>query len=215
MQPRVALDEKTVARYAELMKEGATFPPLTIYDDGATRWLADGFHRAAAAERAELQIFMCEVREGSRRDALLFAIGANARHGLPLSLADRLRIAEMLLRDPAWSQWSDREIARRTGTSHTTVNKLRRRVGRELGAASVTSPRFGARAGKTHQWTPRQKETAPNYFTDYLYFLVRFDVRQLSRWKEIVNLRADRHSVAEAVRAVMEESERTAEASSQ
>ena len=121
VRSRVSLDEKTVARYAELMKDGATFPPLTVYDDGATRWLADGFLRAAAAERAGLNVFMCEVREGSRRDALLFSIGANARQGLPLSLADRLRIVEMFLRDSAWSQWSDREIDRRTGTCQAEV----------------------------------------------------------------------------------------------
>ena len=210
VQPRVSLDEKTVARYAELMKEGATFPALTVFDDGTTRWLADSFLRAAAAERAGLQVFPCEVREGSRRAALLFSIGANARHGLPLSLADRLRVAEMLLRDPVWSQWSDRDIARRTGTSHTTVNKLRRRVGRELGAAAVTGPRLCGLKNRVHRRRPRQKEMAPNYFTDYLYFLVRFDARQFLRWKEIVNLRADRHSVAEAVKIVMEESKQAA-----
>ena len=88
------------------------------------------------------------------------------------------------------------------------MNKLRRRAGAELGGASVTAPRFGGRAGKTHRRTPRQKETAPNYFTDYLYFLVRFDVRQFPRWEQIVNLWADGHTVAEAVEVVMLETKR-------
>ena len=53
-QPRARINEKVVAAYAAAMKAGAQFPPVTVFLDGADRWLADGFHRIHAARRAGL-----------------------------------------------------------------------------------------------------------------------------------------------------------------
>jgi hypothetical protein len=74
-QARAALCTDTVAEFAEAMQLGADFPPVTTF------WLADGFHRVAAAQQAGLDTIRAEVREGTRRDAILFAVGANAEHG--------------------------------------------------------------------------------------------------------------------------------------
>lgn len=87
-QSRVRLDEETVAEYAYRMKEGATFPPLVVFFDGAGHWLADGFHRYAAwkglaRERGDEDhaVVPAEIRQGTRLDAVRYALSANAQHG--------------------------------------------------------------------------------------------------------------------------------------
>ena len=47
-QPRAEVNGPTVADYAEDMLAGASFPPVTVFYDGAHYWLADGFHRCLA-----------------------------------------------------------------------------------------------------------------------------------------------------------------------
>ena len=37
------------------MVEGAEFPPLIVFFDGATYWLADGFHRYYGAQRSRTE----------------------------------------------------------------------------------------------------------------------------------------------------------------
>ena len=87
-QSRVSLDEATVDEYAHRMSEGAVFPPVTVFFDGSDHWLADGFHRYAAAKgvarlrgnEAEAEI-AADVRQGTRTDAVRHALAANAQHG--------------------------------------------------------------------------------------------------------------------------------------
>jgi len=128
-QPREALDHRTVAEYAEAMRDGTTFPPITVFTDGATHWLADGFHRVAAATLASLNTIAAEVKPGTLRDAVLHAAGANATHGLRRTNQDKRRVVETLLADPDWAQWGDREIARRCGVTHPFVAKMRAEQG--------------------------------------------------------------------------------------
>lgn len=129
LQARAVMSAETIADYAEAMATGATFPPVTLFHDGAAYWLADGFHRLAAAERAGLETIAADVREGSARDARLYATGANTTHGLRRTNADKRRAVLTILEDPEWSEWSDREIARRCGVTHPFVAKLRRPAG--------------------------------------------------------------------------------------
>lgn len=124
-QPRAGLSEAVVADYAEAKQAGAIFPPLQLVFDGTDYWLWDGFHRDAADERIGLSESVCEVRAGTRRDAVLLAAGANASHGLRRTNDDKRRAALLLLGDAEWARWSDREIARRCAVSHDFVSRLR------------------------------------------------------------------------------------------
>ena len=63
---------------------------------------------------------------GSRRDAILYSVGANQAHGLRRSNADKRKAVMTLLGDEEWSQWSNREIGRRCGVSPEFVNRLRK-----------------------------------------------------------------------------------------
>lgn len=128
IQPRQQLDETVVAEYSEAMKCGAVFPPVIVYYDGSKFWLADGFHRVCANQKNNAQEILAEVKPGTRREACLYAVGANAAHGLRRTNADKRRSVERLLRDDEWSQWSNREIARRCGVDHVTVGNVRREL---------------------------------------------------------------------------------------
>ena len=115
----------TVAEYTDAMREGTVFPAVVVFYDGTDHWLADGFHRVAAAKAAGRTEVSAEIRKGTRRDAVLHAAGANATHGLRRTNADKRRAVEVLLRDDEWATWSDRKIAKACGVTHPFVAKVR------------------------------------------------------------------------------------------
>ena len=124
-QPRAELNFVVIAEYAEAMQNGAQFPPVVVFYDGAQYWLADGFHRVHAAKSAALEVIPADIRQGTRRDAVLYSVGANAQHGLRRTNADKRRSVETLLRDEEWRKWSNEEIARRCAVDAKTVSKYR------------------------------------------------------------------------------------------
>src|SRR5574337_996665 len=81
-QSRANLNESVVAEYAEAMTEGAKLPAVTVFFDGSEYWLADGFHRYHGHKRIGALKIDAEVLNGTRRDAVLHSVGANAAHGL-------------------------------------------------------------------------------------------------------------------------------------
>ena len=131
-QMRAAIDTPTVNEYEDalLAADGNwPFPPVIAYYDGSAYWLADGFHRIAAARLAQTRTNApTDVRAGTRRDAILYAAGANASHGLRRTQADKRRSVETLLRDEEWRKWSDREIARICHVSADLVGDVRKTI---------------------------------------------------------------------------------------
>lgn len=124
-QSRAQLSEEAIDEYAERYAEGAPMPPVVVFHDGAVYWLADGFHRCAGAVRAGKDTVPVEVKQGTQRDAILYSVGANSKHGLRRTNADKRRAVEMLLRDEEWAKKSDRWIAEQCGVSDPFVGKLR------------------------------------------------------------------------------------------
>ncbi len=98
-QPREYLNELVLSEYAESMTDGTAFPPVVVFFDGSHYWLADGFHRFFAAKKCGAQEIDADVRQGTRRDAKLYAVGANAAHGLRRTNVDKRRAALTLLQD--------------------------------------------------------------------------------------------------------------------
>lgn len=82
--------EDVIARYEELLD---VLPPIVVYrviEDGKEIYLvSDGFHRTAAHIRQGRTEISAEVREGSRNDALEYAVIANAKSGMPLTREER------------------------------------------------------------------------------------------------------------------------------
>lgn len=148
LQQREAIDHAVVVEYATRMRDGGIFPPLTVFVDGASRWLVDGFHRYRACVAAGIEEADCDARPGTQRDALLFSCGANAEHGLRRSNEDKRRAVLVLLADAEWSQWSDREIARQCNVDHKTVARCR---AEHLGNSPDSAMRTAERGGTTYE----------------------------------------------------------------
>lgn len=132
-QARIKTTDDAVESYAEEMADGAVFPPIIVYFDGATYWLADGFHRYLAAKRINRSSIHAEVQPGGRTDALRHALGANATNGVCRTNADKRNAVEIAL-----EEWPDRanpviaeicrvsaEFVRRTRASLTQSGRLK------------------------------------------------------------------------------------------
>ena len=123
LQCRASVDNDTVADYVERMKAGDKFPPLVAFEDDGACLLVDGRHRHAAALKAGLTEFPVEIHQGSRDDALRYALQANATHGLPRTNRDKRRAVELALRE--FGEASNRVIAEMCRVSHVFVAKVR------------------------------------------------------------------------------------------
>lgn len=121
IQSRVKTDMMFVHDFAEAMANGAVFPPVTTFYDGRDYWLADGFHRIAAYKQAGISSIPCTVRNGSRRDAIIFSAGANQRFSIKRKSEDIKRSIDILIDDPAWSTKTMLEISKHVGVSVSTV----------------------------------------------------------------------------------------------
>jgi hypothetical protein len=92
--------------------------------------VVDGMHRLRAAVLRRHETIKVRFFDGPEADAFVFAVRANATHGLPLSLADRKAAASRLVR--THPQWSDRAIAAATGLAPNTIGALRRRASAQI-----------------------------------------------------------------------------------
>jgi len=126
-QVRAGLNEATVADYAEALADGAKFPPITVFYDGSRHLAADGFHRIHATRRTGATKIECDVRRGSKADALKFALGCNAHHGLRRTNADKRHAVGMALKE--FPKLSDRALAEMSIVSDTFVGDVRRESG--------------------------------------------------------------------------------------
>ena len=165
-QVRAEHDEEVIASYAELMRDGVAFPPVEVVWDGENPILADGFHRTEATLRAGFTTIQAKVREGNRRDAVLLAMDFNANRGLNFSAASKRKCINLLLDDKEWSQWSDREVARRVGCHHQLVSKIRGERTKTMDDSSIVSERkFTTSTGKTATRKVESKPTKPSDIT--------------------------------------------------
>jgi len=124
-QPRLEINQDTVRDYAEHMREGAVFPPVTVFFDGAEYWLADGFHRWHATKSNGLVSLECEVISGSLDDAFLYSRAANKSRGLTMSHADNRNIVISMLKHEVYGQWSNNKIAEHVGVTSMTVGRIK------------------------------------------------------------------------------------------
>lgn len=139
-QARVETNPATVELYAEHMRAGATFPPVEVYFSGEFYFLADGWHRVAAAELLGLAEIDALVREGDVVAARLAA--AQANRGLGRTNADKRRSVHQLLdlKKELRKDWSDRKIAEMAGVSHIMV------------ASVIESRRGNVRTARKRAW---------------------------------------------------------------
>ncbi len=126
LQARVGgVNERVAREYADAMQNGDVFPPAAVFDDGAHLWLAGGYHRVHARRLLGVTEIEAVVRKGTFKEALLFALLDNARHGLPRTEEDKRHAVEVLLADPEWREWSTNSMAQKLNLSWGFVDRIR------------------------------------------------------------------------------------------
>lgn len=135
-QPRTEIDETLALEYSEQL---ASLPPVVVFFDGTTYWLADGFHRARAHIIKAIKYIMCDVHEGSQRDAILFSLSANAGHGKRRDPADKERAVRTMLLDDEWRTWTQAKIADTCKVSTWLVSKVMSQIRDESKVSSGKS----------------------------------------------------------------------------
>jgi hypothetical protein len=163
-QQRGKLDDDTIADYADAIKRGDRFPPVTVFFDGECYWLAGGFHRVAAAGCADCKEISALIYQGTQRDAVLFACGENHDHGLRRTNEDKRRAVLTLLQDPDWNKWSNGAIARQCHVSTRYVGNLRdgltMNVHSEATAGTASTATTGSRTYRTKHGTLAEMDTS-------------------------------------------------------
>lgn len=128
-QFRAAINQDRVTDYAELLDGSKDWPfdsACEVYFDGVEYFLVDGFHRYHAGKRVKRSSLSCIVHSGTQRDAIKFALSANARHGLHRSNDDKRKAVAFVLADAEWSKLSSGAIAEICGVSDRFVGNVRR-----------------------------------------------------------------------------------------
>jgi ParB-like chromosome segregation protein Spo0J len=128
-----------------------TWDPVVIW--GPDNLVLDGAHRVAAALKLGMYSIRVQPFVGDRAEAFVESIRRNVKHGLPLSLDDRLRAANRVISENP--EWSDRRIAKICGLSPATITRVRSeltlnvdRPARRIGLDGKSRP---ARAGEARE----------------------------------------------------------------
>lgn len=127
VQPRESINKEVIEHYADQMLDKQKFPPIVVFWDekgDGKYWLSDGFHRFGALKKRGITEATIDLRKGTKRDAILFALGANAKHPLRLTNEEKRTAAQRMLVDEEWAQWSDVKIAEHIGVSRHLVGKM-------------------------------------------------------------------------------------------
>lgn len=165
-QPRAALDFDAIEVYAEAMRGGAKFPPLDVFYDGDSYWLADGFHRHRAAFQSDIAEFSCKIHQGTLQDAQWFSFSVNQTNGLYRSNADKQRAVKAALQHPKSKGMSNSAIAKHVGVSPVSVGTWREKL-KPISKSFIDRDRTVTRGGTTYQQDisrigkTRGKATAP------------------------------------------------------
>ena len=128
-QPRKELDETLVQHYTEEILEGQEFPPVDLHFDGKHYWLSDGFHRWHAHKRAAHKDISANVTQGTKRDAFIASLKANAQHGKPRTPEERRYVVQLALEDIELGDLSDTQVAQICQVSNMTVGRVRKALG--------------------------------------------------------------------------------------
>ncbi len=124
-QARCRLDQNDIEEYAVGYRNEDPVPPIDVFNDGIDLWLADGFHRFEALLTIGRKTVYAHMHRGTVRNAILFGLSSNSRHGVRLTNEDKRKAILMMLEDEEWRAWSDREIGRRCGATHVMVMHCR------------------------------------------------------------------------------------------
>lgn len=146
---RAAMNADSVKACADRWKEAGprTNPfseapdPITLFLDGdGNYWVGDGRHRVSGAIVAERDFIEAIVNDGTKWDALEFALKCNTENGTSYTQRDHaVRVKKMHALHP---EWSDNRMSKELKLPLTTLNRIRSKliVKEDNAAAPVTLP---------------------------------------------------------------------------
>jgi hypothetical protein len=161
-QARLKTTDDAVESYADEMMRGTVFPPINVYFDGATYWLADGFHRFLATKRNGAASIAADVQPGGRTEALRHALGANSTNGVHRTNGDKRNAVEIALEE--WPEQANPVLAEICKVSIELVRNCRQqlqRAGRIPEVITVTG-RDGRNYPGAVERQPRGRAEAPS-----------------------------------------------------
>jgi ParB-like chromosome segregation protein Spo0J len=124
-QCRVVLNQTKIYEYVERMKEGDEFPLIEARFDGSTYWLSDGFHRYHAFKLLGIKEITINYKPGTQDDAFLDALKANGKHGLALTIEDKVNKVKMALKHDRTKDKTNYELAKICELSQSFVAGVR------------------------------------------------------------------------------------------
>jgi hypothetical protein len=185
LQMRANINQHVVDDYCDALLEGSKFPPVVLFHDGTTYHLADGWTRYFAHKKAGFEIIEADVREGTRRDAMVYALSANSTNGQCRSPEDKRKAVMTVFDDFEWSEKSDREIAKMCAVSHVFVSKLRKAAGKQPDVIAVSR---GDQEFKVNN--PKKEVTdAPDDEKDYIFDELTSTVQELAEENKVLEAR--------------------------
>lgn len=129
VQSRARTNQLVINEYRAILIDGeALFPPIDVFYDGSVYRVADGIHRLIAANEAGQLDIECKIHQGGLKEAIIFAAGANSRHGLKRTSEDVEKAIEMIINLQDGVKRSERDIAKIIGIHHSRVNRFRRKL---------------------------------------------------------------------------------------
>jgi hypothetical protein len=148
-QHRIAPDPNIIKEYAEGMRAGIEFPPISVRFDGSDYWPSDGFQRLAAAALADLSDITAEVTRGTKEAAQWDSYAANATHGLRRTPAETEEVVKKALEHPNAAKLSNVQMAKHLHIPLATLQRYRERL--ILLSGQDSSTRTVTRGGSTYK----------------------------------------------------------------
>ena len=160
IQSRLEKSEKTIFQYSLSLAKGDQFPAIDVFEAGTGYLLVDGGHRKEAYLLEDRDTILAQIHQGGATEALIFAAGANAKHGLLRSNQDKHRVVENVLKHPELGKMSNNKIAEICAVSQPFVGRVRWQLtcngfkfdsvrvssnGREIQTASIGQKKLSAK----------------------------------------------------------------------
>lgn len=97
LYPRIKVGWLTAYQYAQAMKTGSVFPPITVGLFKRKRYVVDGWHRIEALKILKEKYVEATVKRfKTKREMFAEAVKLNSVHGRPLSVHEKVRIIQKL-----------------------------------------------------------------------------------------------------------------------
>jgi hypothetical protein len=145
-QVRYKLDERTIYKYIEAIKSGATMPAVDIAIVDGKPILLDGWHRVAAYEQLDIRSIKAMIVKASKKEALWLSAKANLSHGLALKPSEYREVFRAYVRsgnhfNKHGGYKSYRNMGKDLGKNHNTISnwmhKDFRKIARAIGNGHV------------------------------------------------------------------------------